>query len=593
MKFKYIISVILAFSALVSCKREEAVEFAIEGDDIQADEYGGVYNINVSSPGNWVASASEPWLTVSPANGRGSQLCQIIVDSSVVFSNAEAVRNGVVRIETDDDRREITVTQKNFPYQISVEEPEVSIPNFEDRDKRWFDVVVNANSDFRVKPEYDIDEAAGITGNWLEVQKDELELDRGARPRKVKIRFNWDINSATADRTAAVKFIPVDEEGKDIADASSYIIDPLSIVQTAADPMPEDPRMADSTALVGIAQALGIWSMWDTTIPMDRWEGVELWDSDDDALHGRVKSAYFYMYSTDDYIPFQVQYLTAAEELTFYSNENSFAINKIEIGPYLLKLGETGRLKRLTISAHGLEDIPEEFAVLGGKGKETGLEYLDLSSNNLKKIPDVITEENFPHLHALLLNTNQRRLVYDTKNVSVTEDKFSGYYGGLYDEISNQDNWIGGDNTRSFPKRFLLWENLDTLSLSVNYLQGTIPSDEEVKALGIPVYSQADFDAQEKDTLAQYLLDQQVAKVLPKMRSLSLNLNRFTGKLPDWLLYHPNLDFWDPLVLVFNQEGRDRQGNSAGFTNAPENLEYYYDAYPNKYYAPKAEDEEN
>lgn len=75
--------------------------------------------------------------------------------------------------------------------------------------------------------------------------------------------------------------------------------------------------------------------------------------------------------------------------------------------------------------------------------------------------------------------------------------------------------------------------------------------------------------------------------------SMSLNLNRFSGELPDWLLYHPNLDFWDPLVLVFNQEGKDRQGKSAVFTNAPENMEYYYDVYPNKYYAPKSKDDQN
>ena len=69
---------------------------------------------------------------------------------------------------------------------------------------------------------------------------------------------------------------------------------------------------------------------------------------------------------------------------------------------------------------------------------------------------------------------------------------------------------------------------------------------------------------------------------MPQLRMLALNLNRMTGALPDWVLYHPALDWWDPFTLLFNQEGKDEQGNLAGFSNEPANMDYYYQAYPKK-----------
>ena len=559
-------------AAAISCEQEPPVEFALDGNEFNVEATGGTCNVEVSSPGEWVATTNVPWITVSPANGKGSEMCSIIVDSSVVFTSEEPTRKGIVRISVqDNDPREITVTQKNFPYQITLADAEVTIPNFDDKENRWFEVLVKTNVDFTVDPKYQEDPTLGIEGGWLEVEQQPLELDRGARPRNVKLKFTWDINSVPEDRSADVNFVPagnVDE---------SYFseLDVLNVLQTAAARIKENSREGDSTALIGIAQALGVWQMWDASIPMTRWSGVELWESDDENLDGRVKSATFYMYKTEDYIPFQVQYLTAAEELVFYSNENSFRHENLDIGPYILELGgDDSRLKRLTISAHGIEDLPDEFSRL------KNLEYLDLSSNNFRKIPDVLTPENFPNLHALLLNTNQRSLVYDLSNITVTEDLFSSKYGGLFEENLRPENDGCG-----FPRRFLTWNKLDTLTLGVNYLEGELPSDEDLLAMpGIEAYTDADYVGQ--DTLATYLKDHNVPKVLTNLKRFTINHNRFTGVMPDWLMYHPNFDLWDPLVLVFSQEGKMRDGSLAGFSNEKTNLDYYYKEYPNKRFAP-------
>ncbi|MBQ2112070.1 MAG: hypothetical protein II194_02480 [Bacteroidales bacterium] len=54
-------------------------------------------------------------------------------------------------------------------------------------------------------------------------------------------------------------------------------------------------------------------------------------------------------------------------------------------------------MKRHTIGANGLLTMHPDFVNL------KNLEYLDISSNCFENIPDILTPENFPNLHALEL----------------------------------------------------------------------------------------------------------------------------------------------------------------------------------------------
>ena len=112
----------------------------------------------------------------------------------------------------------------------------------------------------------------------------------------------------------------------------------------------------------------------------------------------------------------------------------------------------------------------------------------------------------------------------------------------------------------------------------MNYLQGELPTFEDDEE--IPCYTQAEIDA--VDSLPQFLVDNRIKKVMPTTKLFAINLNRLSGKLPDWLLYHPALDRWYPYSLVFPQEGRTQQGTAAGFSNEPVNMNYYYDLYTTK-----------
>lgn len=564
---------VLAIAALAACSEaDEKITFGIDSNSISVEAVGGTKTVKISASENWVASASVPWITVSPANGNGSKECSLIIDSALTSQ----VRSGVVRItktENSSEYQEIRIEQQGFDYAITLDEPDVSIENYATLDERYFDVKVKTNVDFDVKVPDD-------KTSWVKFDRYDVSLDHGLRPREVTVRFNWGINSMPSKRIAEISFIPT-EESQVTTDMLARN-DILTITQNAAAPIEEDTRAGDSVALLGIARSLEVWATnWESTgDKMDNWDGVTLWEEGMEGykpeFKGRVKSAQFYMFSTKEGIPFEVQYLTAAEELEFYSNVNTFQLS-LNTGEYICKLSQ---LKRLTIGAYGLTELHEDFTNL------KNLEYLDLGSNNFEKIPDEINQENFPKLHVLKMANNQRRLIYDLSNNISTE------FGGFYQHTKYDSNT---GSYGEFPSRLFRWEadeaqgvtGLDTLILSVNYLQGSIPDFKDDNS--VPVYTEA------PDSLLNaagecVLVTKKIKRVMPQLKMFAINLNRLTGDLPDWILYHPSLDWWDPYTLLFTQEGKDEQGNLAGFANAPANLNYYYEAYPKKELANSSND---
>ena len=597
--YRYITVIAMAAALAISCQPEEQVEFAIEGDLLEVGADGGTVNLKVNSPGAWTAIVNEPWITVSPTNGHGSQICQVIIDSSLYYLNEEAVREGVISIQDDMsyETKDITIRQENYKYQITLAKSEIDIPEYDVLSNRWFDVNVKSNIDFKIsfkdKDDNDI--------NWIEPDEEnpELELNKGARPRNVKLRFEWKINQQDSDRLGKIVFTPQDANQEPIT-VNLDRIDTVKVSQTAAETIEPDTRHGDSTAIVAIARALNEWSGgWDTSTPMNTWSDVVLWEEGDDTEPeniGRVRYVRFFMFNTEDGLPYQVKYLTAAEEVVFYSNENNTRRKGIVLGEDICELDQ---LKRLTIAAYGLDDesLSERFFTKENNSPAfPNLEYLNLSSNNFMAIPEGICEKNFPKLHALLMNNNQRMLVTDASNAAVNDDKeFAEKYAGLFNEYINPENEAAGG---SFPVRFLSWDNLDTLQFTLNYFQGSLPSDDYLKSKGFENWTDDDKITDDEGKVILSVADSlkngdtdffsthQIPRVLPRIKSLSINLNRMSGEVPNWILRHPNLDIWDPFVFIFTQEGRDRNGNAAGFSNAPKNLNDYYEVFGNKKYDP-------
>lgn len=286
-----------------------------------------------------------------------------------------------------------------------------------------------------------------------------------------------------------------------------------------------------------------------------------LWEASDEDLPapeavGRVRCVEFFIFNTEESIPQEIKYLRFIESLSVSSNVNTM-LKSIELGPEVCGLEH---LKHLVLFSYGITELPEEFVNLGDK-----LESLDLSANNFSAVPPMLTKENFPKLKSLNLIGNRRWTTRDLRDAESYENGIGLHFN------ADTDNSL---------RRLLTWDTLEELLLSNNYIEGSLP-DFTPGEDGVRAYNQEDVDAFGGDTI-QYLADNNIPRILPNAKRLSINLNFFTGKLPDWLLYHPHLLDWFPELLVFNQQeqGKNSLGEIVRFENVPTSFEYYYEAMP-------------
>ncbi len=547
--FRIASGVIACMLIISACSEDDAVfsGFTINNEDIAVAAEGGSEKVLVESSTKWVATASEPWVSVSPANGIGATECTIVVDSTLV----NELRTAIVRFTPENmEAQEITIRQTGFGKMITIETPKDEIAASGRQEDRFYEAIVTSNVPFNVNIEYQEGEP-----NWLSTDNYEIELDRGARPRTAKVRFNWKMNTNPEPRVAQINFVPANEG--DVLETPAQLL----LTQKAAVKI-EDNRLGDSIALLTIFERLNsMGDPWDPSENMRNWKNVSLWEASDEDLPspdavGRVRSATFMVFRTDETIPQEIHYLKYLESLNISTNTNTMLLS-IDLGSDICELDY---LKELTLFSYGLVSLPDDFVKLG-----KSLEYLDLSANNFNDIPAILTPENFPKLKNLRMIASRRWNTTDLRNAD-------NYEEGLGLHINTASN--------NSLRRLLLWENLEELSLSNCYIEGQLP-DFTVGEDGVMAYSQSDVDAFGGDTI-QYLADNSIPKILPNMKHLALNLNFFTGELPDWLLYHPNLLMWVPDLLIFNQQeqGRNSNGEIVRFDNAPSSFEYYYSVFP-------------
>lgn len=620
--------------ATTSCSESDDVQIpgglAIDKEQIEIGAEGGTQQLAISASQNWVSSVDEPWLMLNPANGVGSATANVVVDTTLMNGRRST---DIDFIGENGQRRTITVVQFGFGKQIDIKEPVVEIDNSAAYDKREFESIISANVDCKIgEIEYSFEgnlsesEKADYESEregWLLNSKNEdklkntnlgIELDRKARPRSVKFKFRWNMNIVPAERVAKVHLVPQNADDKLVDADGNETDDVVLTVRQAAAPRIEDNRAGDSLSIIMINQKINSMATFDTSDNMRNWSNVTLWEANDafvkqhpEAL-GRVRSVKFSMFNlkAGETLPKEVKNLKFLESFSIASNENN-QIREVELGEDICELAY---LKNLTVQAYGLSRLPANFKKLG-----RSLEQLNLVSNNFNRLSDitkVVNEANFPHLHTLIFYAQRRTDVcidmrkFDNANGNYT---YNSYPVGLYGNIS-------GDYTeRKAFLSLLTWENLRALELSYCFLEGELPTDKEMddalKAAGKPTrYKASDFSAnknewkdklvgdtckwllsgngnpvtcRQKDGTIVYedVLPKDVPRVLPKCRTLSLNLNFFTGAVPKWLLFHPRMVLWSPSIMIFNQQerGYGTTGKLAGFSNMAEDtfsFEYYY-----------------
>ena len=548
--------------SFVACNDNEgnSIGFSVDKSDLVFAAEGGADIIQIESNDSWTISVSEPWLSVSPASGMGTMACKLAVDSSLVNN----MRSATVRfIPAANPAKSVTVKQMGYGKMIVPDESEISIESSAKYEERFFETTVTTNVKFSVKI---FDPETDSISEWLTADNYSVELDKGARPRTTKLRFDWRMNNIPEQRVAEIKLIP-EGEGADTVKTAV-----ISVFQKPALKI-EDNRAGDSLALVLMYDLMNCWSdAWDTGENLQYWEGVTLWEASDKDLPkdslgmpieeavGRVRSVRYYLLNTKESIPAEIRHLKYLESLTISSNTNTMLLD-IELGSEICELEH---LKYLTIFSYGLVSLPKEFVKLG-----RSLVALDLSGNNFTSIPSILTPGNFPKLKSLSFVASRR---WNFSPVDLRKKSEYESEGGIGLNID-------ADIDEDF-RRLFLWEDLEELAFSNCYIEGSIP-DFKVGEDSVVAYTQRDVDAFGGDTI-QYLADNAMPKILPKCRMLRLNLNFFTGKLPDWLLYHPHLLDWAPDLLIFNQQekGLNSEGKLVGFDNEPETFDYYYDNFP-------------
>ncbi len=613
-----------------SCSDNNDVEIPgglqLDKEIIEVGKDGATEQLAVSASQNWVANVTEPWLMLTPANGVGSTSADVVVDSTLMAGRRST---DITFIGDNGQRRTVTVKQFGYGKQIDIDEPTVEIENSDTYDNRMFESLITANLQCKIGSiEYSFEgnltdaEKADYESEregWLLNSKNENQLvgtnlgvvpDRKDRPCSVKFKFRWEMNVVPVVRVAKVHLVPVDASAQLVDDEGNKIADDviLTVRQKAAQKI-EDNRAGDSLSIIMINQKVNSMAAIETSDNMRNWSNVTLWEATDAFVkshpeaNGRVRSVSFSMINlqSGETLPKEVKNLKYLESFSISANQNN-QIREVDLGEDICELQY---LKNLTVYAYGLVRFPSNFTKLGNT-----LESLNLVSNNFNKLSDVtsvVNKENFPHLQSFLLYAQRRTDVsIDLKSMADNNYTYNNYPIGMYGNVT-------GGTERQALLSLLTWENLHDLELSYCFLEGELPTDDEMdaalRAAGLPTrYTSSDFSenqaewadklvgdtckwlltsnnpvtCRQKDGTVVYenVRGTDIPRVLPHCRALALNLNFFTGKVPKWILYHPHAVEWVPETMVFNQQpkGTNSMGQTVGFSNMAE-ASYSYDYY--------------
>lgn len=642
-------SLILCTGLFTACSDDDEPvgpgEIAVDKTEIAVGPEGGSELIEVTTPDSWVAQVAAPWVMVSPANGNGSMESKVNIDATLEYQSRST---DLLYRTTSGKSQTVTITQLGYGKQIYLKEDVVEVESAADYDKRLVDFTITANVECIIdKVEYEFEtngvelteaemaEAEKEKTGWLmrrigknEIKLEDLKetvvtnqkdlgivLDEGSRPRTVKLNCRWNMNIVPWVRVAKIYLAAKNPEDQLVNDKGENIDHVILTVKQKAAMKIEDNRAGDSLAIVLINEKVRSMYPIETSENMRNWTGVTLWEETDDVPEefvGRVRSVAFSMVNIadGDVLPREVRYLKYLESFSIASNDNS-QIRNVKMCDELCNLEY---LKSLTVKAYGLQELPNNFKNL------KNLEVLDLSFNcftSLDKLTQTINKTNFPKMRKLHLYGQRRNdVITDLEASSKDNYQYNGYPLGLHFKMHGS----GPDDpkeTNAF-LQLLTWEELEALELSYCFMEGTLPTDEQMKtalnAANKPLhYTEADFSEDKKDYLTKLVGDtcrwllsdtevtrknadgtpiegatvkgKDVLRVLPRARAFSLNLNFFTGELPNWILFHPHFVEWRPTALIFNQQekGKNSDGEPVGFSNIDAdnyNFSYYYGAIP-------------
>ena len=318
---KLTLGIVLAAGLFTACSDKDDVDIpgglALDKKEIAIGPQGGTEQIAIAASQDWVANTSEPWLTLSPANGVGSVEGTIKVDSTL----SNTLRSTELSFQgANGQSRKLTITQFGYGKQIFLKDSVVEIENSDSYDNRAFESLISANVECKIgKIEYSFEgdltdaekaENESEREGWLLNSKDEdkltgtnlgIVLDRKYRPRTVNFKFRWAMNVVPAVRVAKVHLVPIKAEDQ--------LVDQMAIHRPSSPDRLSKKRQrlrqraGDSLSVIMINQKLGSIATFDSSDNMRNWSGVTLWEATDDLVKkhpealGRVRSVKFSMFN--------------------------------------------------------------------------------------------------------------------------------------------------------------------------------------------------------------------------------------------------------------------------------------------------------
>lgn len=511
-----------------SCKEDDTTVNGIVVDKTELNMYdaGGEDEISVRANGDWIAKSNASWCMVSPANGNGDAVCRVVVDQSTRYDE----RTAKITFICGSDLKEVTVSQLGYAPVIRIVTDEVSLPYYTDEEKAYFDVEVMANVAYEVdieKPESDYE--------WI-TEDDEYEYTYApslTKPESKKFRFHYDINSNFEDRTLNINFKEKKEGG---------IVSTYKVTQEHMEKIIPS-RRGDSLAVVTLARLMNLYgTYWDTSRPITHWDNIETEEVqytykdpeagiEKDTIEERIVGISFFMFDTDRSIPFPIVNLDQLRTLEIKANSNSY-LRSIKLGDEITKLD---KLQSLSLYAYGISELPAPEAW----AEMTNLEELNLFGNSFTELGG----ENLPgtllwSLSGLKIENKTGEGAKTLKYLELGGNRKKDSMNDLSDlplGVKKEDLGMTGEIPAEL---FTMFPDLEHLGLGYNYLEGPIP----------PVSK----------------LDNEV---MPKLRSFRISLNMLTGELPSWIINHPMRGCWDLEARVFNQSGKNSEGEEAGFSN--------------------------
>lgn len=524
LKLPLLIFGIMMFT-LTSCKDDEAaVDFNVSNNELLFPCEGGKQILDVQAGEDWTVSCDAEWCLVSPSTGDATTVCEVRVDTSYLYRAREAH----LSFHCGNKTKMVTINQFGYEKVINLDKDSIVVNDFSDDEDGMAELVkVTANVKYALSIEYKDPSRVG----WLSAKTvQDAKVESVPRPGKVRVNYQLYLQS-DKNREAYIVFKQTDAKP-----GETPLEVKLPVLQRKAQEIIPS-REGDSLALVTLSRMMHLSTSWDLSQSMIYWNNVKLEDRTyyneklkKTVTEPRVVAARFTMLNTNEGIPYHVRYLDQLEELSFVANGNAH-LRRIDLGEHVTYLT---KLKYLTLLGYGVSRLPERMKMM------ENLEEIDLSGNNLREIPmDIITA------------LDKKKLKY----INLANNRIRDVFGNLYANRAVKDT-LGLHG--SLPKALFQLKNVRYIGLSYNYFEGKIPD------MG--------YDASQYATLAEKVAHN---PVMPQLEQLSINLNFFSGAMPDWLLYHPNLRCWDPYTLVFNQyeRARDSSGQATGFTNEPSSVE--------------------